>query len=205
MKFRGDHRRRRSLLGVYRKMHIPDDPLFTRSITTPATRTDAAMRASAQANGFRVWKTRYANIGVLIAGISGSPRPRASPRSSARTFSSIRRRSAGIRRRRPSSGRRRSTRGARRSARTRSRTACSSPRRIAWGRRTSRAPGDSSSSATRSSPTHSAAWSPRQTELTTLVATCDPGLIEETRRNWPFLRDCRIDAYAPILSRYIGG
>jgi N-carbamoylputrescine amidase len=30
-------------------------------------------------------------------------------------------------------------------------------------------------------------------------------LIEETRRNWPFLRDRRIDAYAPILSRYIGG
>jgi N-carbamoylputrescine amidase len=42
------------------------------------------------------------------------------------------------------------------------------------------------------------------TEPETLVATCDPRLIEETRRNWPFLRDRRIDAYAPILSRYIG-
>ena len=29
-------------------------------------------------------------------------------------------------------------------------------------------------------------------------------LIENTRRNWPFLRDRRIDAYAPILSRYLG-
>jgi len=37
-----------------------------------------------------------------------------------------------------------------------------------------------------------------------LVATCDPKLIEDTRRNWPFLRDRRIDAYAPILSRYLG-
>jgi N-carbamoylputrescine amidase len=37
-----------------------------------------------------------------------------------------------------------------------------------------------------------------------LVARCDPGIIEETRRNWPFLRDRRIDAYAPILNRYIG-
>ena len=27
---------------------------------------------------------------------------------------------------------------------------------------------------------------------------------EETRRNWPFLRDRRIDAYAPILSRFLG-
>jgi N-carbamoylputrescine amidase len=43
------------------------------------------------------------------------------------------------------------------------------------------------------------------TEPTTLIAKCDPRLIEETRRNWPFLRDRRIDAYAPILSRYIGG
>jgi len=24
------------------------------------------------------------------------------------------------------------------------------------------------------------------------------------RRNWPFLRDRRVDAYAPILQRYIG-
>jgi N-carbamoylputrescine amidase len=36
-----------------------------------------------------------------------------------------------------------------------------------------------------------------------LVATCDPAIIEETRRNWPFLRDRRIDAYAPILNRVI--
>jgi N-carbamoylputrescine amidase len=43
-----------------------------------------------------------------------------------------------------------------------------------------------------------------QTEPAILVATCDPRLIEETRRNWPFLRDRRIDAYAPILSRYLG-
>jgi len=37
-----------------------------------------------------------------------------------------------------------------------------------------------------------------------LIVRCDPKLIEETRRNWPFLRDRRIDAYAPILSRYLG-
>lgn len=37
-----------------------------------------------------------------------------------------------------------------------------------------------------------------------LVATCDPAIIEETRRNWPFLRDRRVDAYAPIAHRFIG-
>lgn len=35
-----------------------------------------------------------------------------------------------------------------------------------------------------------------------LIAEVDPGLIEETRRNWPFLRDRRIDAYAPISRRF---
>ena len=27
--------------------------------------------------------------------------------------------------------------------------------------------------------------------------------LEDTRRNWPFLRDRRIDAYAPITSRFL--
>jgi N-carbamoylputrescine amidase len=37
-----------------------------------------------------------------------------------------------------------------------------------------------------------------------LVVQCDPGRVEETRRNWPFLRDRRIDAYQPILNRWNG-
>ena len=44
-----------SLLGLYRKMHIPDDPLFYEKFYfTPGDL------------GFRAWKTRYAKIGVLI-------------------------------------------------------------------------------------------------------------------------------------------
>jgi N-carbamoylputrescine amidase len=38
----------------------------------------------------------------------------------------------------------------------------------------------------------------------TLVVECDPAKSEDTRRNWPFLRDRRIDAYEPILSRWLG-
>jgi N-carbamoylputrescine amidase len=41
------------------------------------------------------------------------------------------------------------------------------------------------------------------TDEQTLLVECDPRRIEETRRNWPFLRDRRIDAYAPILNRVI--
>jgi N-carbamoylputrescine amidase len=36
-----------------------------------------------------------------------------------------------------------------------------------------------------------------------LLAECDPRRVEEVRRNWPFLRDRRVDAYAPILERWI--
>src|SRR6186713_3076487 len=50
-----------ALLGVYRKMHIPDDPLFyEKYYFTPGEGTDD--RGSA--GGFKVWKTRYATIGV---------------------------------------------------------------------------------------------------------------------------------------------
>ncbi len=44
-----------SLLGIYRKMHIPDDPLFYEKFYfTPGD------------TGFKAWDTRYGKIGVLI-------------------------------------------------------------------------------------------------------------------------------------------
>ncbi len=36
-----------------------------------------------------------------------------------------------------------------------------------------------------------------------LIVECDPKLSETTRRHWPFLRDRRIDAYAPITRRFL--
>lgn len=44
-----------SLLGIYRKMHIPDDPLYYEKFYfTPGD------------TGFKAWKTKHATIGVLI-------------------------------------------------------------------------------------------------------------------------------------------
>jgi N-carbamoylputrescine amidase len=44
-----------SILGIYRKMHIPDDPLFYEKFYfTPGD------------TGFKAWQTRHAKIGVLI-------------------------------------------------------------------------------------------------------------------------------------------
>jgi N-carbamoylputrescine amidase len=37
----------------------------------------------------------------------------------------------------------------------------------------------------------------------TLVVECDPKQMEEVRRNWPFLRDRRIDAYGGITHRFL--
>ena len=36
-----------------------------------------------------------------------------------------------------------------------------------------------------------------------LYGECDPARIEEVRRNWPFLRDRRIDTYGPLTARLI--
>jgi N-carbamoylputrescine amidase len=37
----------------------------------------------------------------------------------------------------------------------------------------------------------------------TLIVECAPARIEEVRRDWPFLRDRRIDAYSPLLKRWL--
>jgi N-carbamoylputrescine amidase len=59
-----------TLLGVYRKMHIPHDPLFEEKYYFAPGEADGsspgAPDASRVSGGFRVWKTRYADIGVLI-------------------------------------------------------------------------------------------------------------------------------------------
>jgi N-carbamoylputrescine amidase len=48
------------------------------------------------------------------------------------------------------------------------------------------------------------AEAPRDAEAI-LVADCDLAHQEEVRRSWPFLRDRRIDAYAPITRRLLDG
>ncbi|MCW5977121.1 MAG: carbon-nitrogen hydrolase [Bryobacteraceae bacterium] len=36
-----------------------------------------------------------------------------------------------------------------------------------------------------------------------VIADCDPRRVEDVRRNWPFFRDRRIDAYQPIVQRWL--
>jgi N-carbamoylputrescine amidase len=52
-----------SLMGVYRKMHIPDDPLYYEKFYFTPGDADAG---DGNGGGFKTWKTKHANIGVLI-------------------------------------------------------------------------------------------------------------------------------------------
>jgi N-carbamoylputrescine amidase len=73
------------LLGIYRKMHIPDDPLFYEKFYfTPGD------------TGFKAWDTKFGRIGVLICWDQWYPE---AARRGRRSYS-IRPRLAGIRRRR---------------------------------------------------------------------------------------------------------
>ena len=184
-----------SLLGVYRKMHIPDDPLFNEKYYfTPG-----------DTPGFQVWKTRYATIGVLICWDQWYPE-------AARITSLL---GAEVLFYPTAIGWHPSEqadwgaaqvdawRTIQRSHAIANGVYVAAPNRIGheaepgtdgldffgrsfiadpFGRYVAEAGGGE--------------------EI--LVARCEPALIETVRRNWPFLRDRRIDAYAPILERYLG-
>jgi N-carbamoylputrescine amidase len=200
-----------SLLGVYRKMHIPDDPLFNEKYYfTPGDaahddRIDRVGEIAKQASGFRVWHTKYANIGVLICWDQWYPE-------AARITSLL---GADILfyptaigwhpAEKSSFGDAQvdAWRTIQRSHAIANGVFVASPNRV----------GHEDEPGTNGIEFfgHSFIADPfgrilaeAGTEEAVLVTECDPKLIEETRRNWPFLRDRRIDAYAPILSRYLG-
>jgi N-carbamoylputrescine amidase len=183
-----------SLLGVYRKMHIPDDPLFhEKYYFTPG-----------EATGFKVWKTRYATIGVLICWDQWYPE-------AARIASLM---GAQVLFYPTAIGWHLSERDEWGQAqvdawRTIQRAHAiangvyvASPNRI----------GHEDEPGTHGITFfgHSFIADPfgryvaeagEDEEI--VVAPCDPALIEAVRRNWPFLRDRRVDAYGPILNRYL--
>ena len=193
-----------SMLGVYHKMHIPDDPLFNEKFYfTPGDSTRAA--GDDNDSGFRVWKTRYATIGVLICWDQWYPE-------AARITSLL---GAEIIFYPTAIGWHPSEKAEHGEAqvdawRTTQRAHAiangvfvASPNRV----------GHEDEPGTNGIEFfgHSFVSDPfgriiaeAGTGPALLVAECDRSLIETTRRNWPFLRDRRIDAYGPILSRYIG-
>ena len=106
-----------ALLGLYRKMHIPDDPLYYEKFYfTPGDL------------GFRTFDTRFGRIGVLVCWDQWYPEGARLSACAARTFFSIPPPSAGIRPKKRNTARRSSTPGAPSSAPTPSPTAFTWPR-----------------------------------------------------------------------------
>jgi N-carbamoylputrescine amidase len=207
-----------SLLGVYRKMHIPDDPLYHEKYyfapgeageDRDARRTPDEIYHHGESPrhqpGFRVFDTRYARIGVLICwdqwypeaaritalmgaqillyptAIGWHPREKAEwGKAQAEAWRTIQRGHA-----------------------------IANGVYVAAANRVGHEPEPGTEGIEFFG--HSFVCDPfgrliaeADTQPTVLIARCDPQLIEYTRRNWPFLRDRRIDAYGPILSRYLG-
>jgi N-carbamoylputrescine amidase len=196
-----------ALLGTYRKMHIPHDPLFEEKyyFAPGDVLQPEHDGAGAGTHGFHVWNTRYAAVGVLICwdqwypegaritsllgadilfyptAIGWHPDEKSSfGRDQVSAWQTIQRSHAianGV--------------------------YVAAPNRVGFEAE----PGTNGIEFFG----HSIIVDPFGRVLAeggeapeVLVAQCDPAVIEDTRRNWPFLRDRRIDAYAPIANRYLG-
>jgi N-carbamoylputrescine amidase len=183
-----------SLLGVYRKMHIPDDPLYY----------EKYYFAPGEAPGFRVWETRYATIGVLICWDQWYPE-------AARITTLL---GAQVIFYPTAIGWHPSEREEWGAAQADAWRTIQRSHAIANGIYVASAnrighedePGTDGitffgQSFVADPYGRTIASAGDGEEI--LVARCDPAEIETARRNWPFLRDRRVDAYGPILSRYL--
>jgi N-carbamoylputrescine amidase len=193
-----------TLIGSFRKMHIPDDPLYhEKYYFTPGEiyQHDESKAPS----GFRVFKTRYATIGVLICWDQWYPE---AARITALMGAQVLLYPTAIGwhpQEKEQWGRAQSDawRIAQRAH------AIANGVFVAAANRVGHEPEPGTDGIEFFG--HSFICDPfgrmmaqAGTDPEVLVAECDPKLIEETRRNWPFFRDRRIDAYGPILNRYIG-
>ncbi len=184
-----------SLLGVYRKMHIPDDPLFhEKYYFTPG-----------EATGFKVWKTRYATISVLICWDQWYPEAAriASLMGAQVLFYPTAIGWHPAERDEWGQAQVDAWRTIQRAHAIANGVYVASPNRIGHE--------DEPGTDGITFFGHSFIADPfgrylaeagRDEEI--VMAPCDPALIETVRRNWPFLRDRRVDAYGPILNRYLG-
>jgi N-carbamoylputrescine amidase len=193
-----------ALLGAYRKMHIPDDPLFFEKYYFAPGEAASADRAS-NPPGFKVWKTRYATIGVLICWDQWYPE-------AARITSLL---GAEVLFYPTAIGWHPDEKDEWGRAQVEAWQIAQRAHAIANGVYVA-APnrvGHEDEPGTRGITFfgHSFVCDPFGRYLAEageseeiLIARCDPALIETVRRNWPFLRDRRVDAYGPILNRYLG-
>jgi N-carbamoylputrescine amidase len=196
-----------ALLGVYRKMHIPHDPLYEEKYYFAPGDSGADLRQDKHpgVEGFRVWRTKYADIGVLICWDQWYPE-------AARITSLL---GADVLFYPTAIGWHPAEKeewGATQvdAWRTSQRAhAIANNVYVAAVNRVGFEPEPGTDGIEFHG--HSFICDPAgimlaeaQSGEEILTATCDPARIEEVRRHWPFLRDRRIDAYAPLTQRWLG-
>jgi N-carbamoylputrescine amidase len=196
-----------ALLGVYRKMHIPDDPLyFEKYYFTPGDgHFDYHGETPGEPGGFQVWKTRYATIGVLICWDQWYPE---AARITSLMGAEVLFYPTAIgwhpaEKDEWGAAQVDAWRTIQRSHAIANGVYVASPNRVGHEDE----PGTQGITFFGHSfiadPFGRLVAEAGETEEV-LIGRCDPRLIEAARRNWPFLRDRRVDAYGPILRRYIG-
>ena len=196
-----------ALLGTYRKMHIPHDPLFEEKYYFAPGDVGPDMRTDTHPgiNGFRMWRTKFANIGVLICwdqwypegsritsllgaeilfyptAIGWHPHEKAHFGHAQAEAWRIMQRSHAI-----ANG-----------------VFVVSPNRVGFEEESGTNGIEFFGQSFICDP-FGRYLAEAGTDPEILVAQCDMSRIEDTRRNWPFLRDRRIDAYGPITQRWLG-
>ena len=197
-----------SLLGTYRKMHIPHDPLFEEKYyfapgdVAPDTRGDRHPGL----NGFRVWRTAYADIGVLICWDQWYPE---GARITAMLGAQILFYPTAIgwhpaEKATFGDAQVDAWRTAQRAHAIANGVFVAAPNRVGFEAQAGTDGLEFFGQSFICDP-FGRYLAQGGTEPEILVAPCDLRLIEETRRNWPFLRDRRIDAYGPITQRWLAG
>lgn len=183
------------LLGIYRKMHIPDDPLYyEKYYFTPGDL------------GFKAWQTRYGRVGVLICWDQWYPE---AARCTALQDVNVLFYPTAIGwhpKEKSHFGEAQidAWQTIQRSHAIANGVYVASPNRVGFEKIPSAA-GDGLEffgGSFIADPFGRFLQKASRDQEEILIAEIDPALQEETRRNWPFFRDRRIDAYAPVLQRF---
>ena len=192
-----------ALLGTYRKMHIPDDPLYYEKFYfTPGDL------------GFQVFATRYANIGVLICWDQWYPE---AARLTALKGAEILFYPTAIgwhpaEKELEGANQFEAWRTIQRSHAIANGVFVAAPNRIGHETPLAESPNrpvdyqgiEFWGGSFVCDPSGAVLAEASRDRDEVLVAECDLSRVDDTRRNWPFLRDRRVDAYEGLQARYLG-
>ena len=192
-----------TVLGTYRKMHIPHDPLFEEKYYFAPG--DAVTDGEGTASGFKVWTTRYATIGVLICWDQWYPE---AARITTLLGADILLYPTAIgwhpaEKAEWGAAQVDAWRTAQRAHAIANGVFVAAVNRVGFEPEPGTQGIEFFGNSFIADP-YGRTLISGGADAAVLVATCDLGLVENARRDWPFLRDRRIDAYGPILNRWIG-